>query len=508
MVSRHRYRRKQHGGVNPVCKTLHKRPFRCNTTQGCVYCSKQRQCKSQPRTKGTAAEQRQRLTQSRIRDKEKYPEFYKKAAARSIQRTRRHYIARRPAQPIELTLLTMDGKPSTCLVPRRSTFRALKADLATATGVMSQDLVLMHGSSENPVSSMKTVKELADPETNAITLYAIVQQRNRQELFQEMANAAAMLQAGAQPMEVITTTDETGHHATELSLIGNFDVREGEGLTSFRRTYPMTWACCIPKGETTTHCSAVGQNQFEWAAEVRGIEVPDAIASAPELETLIIVRASVVSLPPALGTLVNLTRLSLTTTLLRGLPPSIGGLQSLRHLSVVNSCLTNAGIPESLGKLINLETLELVNSRSLFVTGTAEDPMATLPEGSGIRRFIRAEEVESAPTIIPIISSLTNLTTLNLSCIYLNSLPFPQLTKLQHLILDDCFLTAVPDWVSGLQDLVVLSLEGDRVQSINYPEGSYPALRELRVEWRHLRGYAHNNAEAIRAAIETRASES
>ena len=142
------------------------------------------------------------------------------------------------------------------------------------------------------------------------------------------------------------------------------------------------------------------------------------------------------------------------------------------------------------------------------MTGTAEDPMASSRSNSGLWRYVRPTEVESAPTIIPIIRRLINLTKLNLSCIYLDSLPFPQLTKLQQLVLNDCFLAEVPEWVSNLRDLTALSVEGwwGGVHTLNYREGSYPSLTELNIEWQDLRGPALTNAAELRAAIEERAA--
>ena len=379
----------------------------------------------------------------------------------------------------------MDGSESVRDVSRHINLPRLKMTASESNGIPVADMTLLHENLEAPVQTIEEVREQIDPASQSVSLYTMREPRNRADLFNELINLPVMRRwsrTGEQvgpPLEVELEAEEDETQARRLKLSGTFIVGDGRSVTglSGRNNYPNTWVVCMPRG------TDVWEPGHGWVApRVRGINVPSSIASAPELESLILENAPFLTLPASLGSLTNLITLELNMTVIRELPSSIGRLQSLRNLSIVNSCIDNRGIPDSLGDLVNLKSLEIINSRKLFITGTATNPMVHEPLTSRI--FGRPHgptraDVRHAPSVIPILSRLVNLEVLNLSCLYLTSLPFERMTNLRILVLNATFLATIPDWVGTLPDLGVLSINESETRHINYPPGSFPSLLSI-----------------------------
>ena len=461
--------------------------MKCNSTPGCVYYSNQRQCKSKPVGSGTQAQELSRLTAARQRDMRRQPDFYRQSAATVVQRTRRGYNVRNPRATYTVRFIGMDGSEAVRDVSRHITLPRLKMTASESNGIPVADMTLMHENLEAPIQAIEEVRAQIDPASQSVSLYTMREPRNRADLFNELVNLPVMRRWSrtgnpvGPPLEVEMVAEEDGTQVRRLKLSGTFVVGNGRSVTglSGRDIYPHTWVLCMPRG------TDVWEPGRGWIApRVRGINVPSSIAAAPELESLILENAPFLTLPESLGSLTNLVTVEVNMTVLRELPSSIGRLQNLRNLSIVNSCIDNRGIPESLGDLVNLKSLEIINSRKLFITGTATNPMVNEPTTSrifgGAHGPSRAD-VRHAPSVIPILSRLVNLETLNLSCLYLTSLPFEQMRKLQVLVLNATFLGTLPAWVGALPDLAVLSLNEADTRFINYPPGSFPSLITISV---------------------------
>jgi GTPase SAR1 family protein len=175
-------------------------------------------------------------------------------------------------------------------------------------------------------------------------------------------------------------------------------------------------------------------------------ELPERLSQLTQLELLDISHNQLAALPEWLSGLTQLRSLNLSSNRLTALPESLGQLTQLQTLRLSGNQLTE--LPESLGQLTQLQWLNL-----------ARNQLATLPES---------------------LCQLTQLELLDLSGNRLIELPkrLGQLTQLRRLDLDVNTLTALPDSLGQLSNLQELWLG-------NYPIGGNP-LRVVPPAIRHL----------------------
>lgn len=505
MVRRHnktrRNKKRQRAGANPICKTMHARPMKCNTTPGCVYYSSRQQCRSKPTGKGSASQETQRVQQIRQKDMEKYPQFYRDSAARVLQRTRR---TRKPPRSLTVKLIPMDGQETEHRVSSNITLSGLKTLASKTTGVPKSDIVMMHENLDGQIKTIEEIREQVDPNTQTVSIYTMVEPRDRVELFQEIADSPAMAGINGKPLEVDVVLGVEPTQATAVTISGDFVVIERPGLTG-NNMYPLTHHCCIPIGQTTITAPGgllMDEMGQMGATLIRGINVPQSIASAVELQSLNLEAAPILSLPRNINALANLTELRLVDTILRALPAEIGDLQNLRRLSIMNSCLTNSGVPSTLRKLTGLRSLKLSNGSSLAMIGPVDEPaQSELVNRLGVDR---ARQLAASPPIIPTLSSLTNLTELDLSNNYISLFPFTNMTNLHSLKLNDTFITSVPPQLYRLSELRYLSFSGSLLRHVSYSPEYFPALTRFDIRGCPLTYASRGNAQRLNQRIRER----
>jgi len=169
--------------------------------------------------------------------------------------------------------------------------------------------------------------------------------------------------------------------------------------------------------------------------------IPIAIFSIPNLETLEIENSNIKAISEQIGDLKNLKKLIISECLITTLPASIGKIINLSHLELRDNNITT--LPPELGQLKNLSFLSLSN----WNEGT--NKITKLPAWIGGLKSLAqfgAENIdlEKLPKEI---GNLSNLSILDLSNNPLHSLPleFSDLRKLKSLNLFNCPLDGMPE---------------------------------------------------------------
>jgi len=176
-------------------------------------------------------------------------------------------------------------------------------------------------------------------------------------------------------------------------------------------------------------------------------EVPEAITSLTQLQTLHLSGNELTALPEAIAALTQLQMLDLFNNKLTALPEAIAALTQLQTLDLSFNQLT--ALPESITALTQLQTLSLSHNN-----------LTALPES---------------------IAALTQLQELNISFNKLTEVPeaITALTQLQELNISGNQLTELPESIENLSELAVLAFSENKF--ILFPDviTSLQNLREL-----------------------------
>ncbi|MER5986732.1 leucine-rich repeat domain-containing protein [Streptomyces sp. NPDC001787] len=205
------------------------------------------------------------------------------------------------------------------------------------------------------------------------------------------------------------------------------------------------------------------------AEEVTGLDLsgrklrhfPEQLLSFPNLRVLSLEgNAELRTVDPRIGELAALEELHLAGTQLTGLPESIGRLRNLRLLDISDNDF--AALPDSLGDLDRLEVL-----RAARLSCPLPDTLArlhTLRELDLSRRHQGRYNCDTLVGFPSVVTRLTGLRTLDLSYVWLASVPdeLLNLTELEELNLNGSLsarLTRLPE-LARLPRLRVLRLSG------------------------------------------------
>ena len=449
-----------------------KHPLRCNRTRRCVYNARSKKCMSAPGILKTMSKKAasDRLDEMLRKDYDTNPGFYGPLAATQIQRVRRGTSQRNPSVTTKLTLSTLDNKALSLPINSKVRIHGLKSLISRETGVPPSDMILMHESSEEPITTMEEVRSFINPTVNTLDLVMIAKPGG--DIEEEI-------------IELVNSEQMTGNRLRHEVMHVGFDRKTSdEGTPVVKGVTFEGWI--LNRGMANEHGNP---DMLRLCEDVpTKIKVPNKLASYPTIESLVFIGAPIVSLPPSLGSLRNLVLLRLVTTLLKSLPASIGNLHSLKTLTIVDSCLSNKGIPKSFGDLKNLESLTIDNTPNLVI-GDSITPNPRQPLRTG-------------PDITPLLDKLTNLESLDLSGTSVGSLDTPSLRKLKHLDLNLTYLTAVPEWVYYLPHLEYFAAEGCYIQHFLDPArgqgaGIFPAIESIYLGGNPLTNQAVSNLDTL-----------
>ncbi|MEH2379750.1 MAG: COR domain-containing protein [Nostoc sp.] len=186
-------------------------------------------------------------------------------------------------------------------------------------------------------------------------------------------------------------------------------------------------------------------------------EIPDAIASLTQLQSLNLSSNQLAEIPDAIASLTQLQSLNLSFNKLTVLPEAIASLTELQMLNLFENQLTE--LPEALGQLSQLIKLDLNNNK-----------LNQLPQS--IRYLINLEELrfnENGITVLPqYLQQLSKLNTLVIGGNCFNELPnvIRQLTQLKELFAWGIGLDELPEWIGNLTQLELLHIHKNRIKNI------------------------------------------
>ncbi|MEH2337510.1 leucine-rich repeat domain-containing protein [Nostoc sp.] len=209
-------------------------------------------------------------------------------------------------------------------------------------------------------------------------------------------------------------------------------------------------------------------------------EIPEAIASLTQLQTLDLGNNQLTELPEAIASLTQLQNLDLSNNELTQVPEAIASLVQLQNLDLSNNELTQ--VPEAIASLVQLQNLDLSNNEltqvpeaiaSLIQLQTLDlsgNQLTQLPEAiASLTQLQHLNLFGNKLTQVPeAITSLTQLQNLDLSYNQLTQLPeaIASLIQLQNLDLSDNQLTQLPEAITSLTQLQQLDLSYNKLTQL------------------------------------------
>ncbi|MBM0742777.1 leucine-rich repeat domain-containing protein [Phormidium sp. CLA17] len=197
-------------------------------------------------------------------------------------------------------------------------------------------------------------------------------------------------------------------------------------------------------------------------------EVPEAIASLTQLQTLHLSNNQLTEVPRAIASLTQLQKLDLSDNQLTEVPRAIASLTQLQTLHLSDNQLTE--VPRAIASLTQLQTLdlsgnqltelpeEIKNLTQLSYLQLGYNRLTSLPEG---------------------IAELRQLHTLVIGGNQFIELPeiLRRLIQLEKLYLWKNNLTVIPQWISELRSLKHLAIHSNRIEEV--PD-SFKELQKLK----------------------------
>ncbi|OYD93859.1 hypothetical protein CDG76_17985 [Nostoc sp. 'Peltigera membranacea cyanobiont' 210A] len=198
--------------------------------------------------------------------------------------------------------------------------------------------------------------------------------------------------------------------------------------------------------------------------------LPEAITSLTQLQTLNLSRNQLTALPEAITSLTQLQQLDLSHNELTELPEAIASLTQLQQLDLSNNEL--AALPEAITSLTQLQQLDLSNNE-----------LTALPKAIASLTQLQTLNLSrnQLTALLEAIASLTQLQTLNLSSNELTELPeaIASLTQLQRLYLRNNQLTELPEALASLTQLQTLDLSSNQLTQLPEAIASLTQLQNL-----------------------------
>ena len=213
-------------------------------------------------------------------------------------------------------------------------------------------------------------------------------------------------------------------------------------------------------------------------------ELPAAIASLTQLETLDLSNNQLTELPEAVGSLIQLKTFYLSDNQLTELPEAITSLTRLQKLYLIGNQLTK--LPETIGNFIHLEELVLISNE----LKTLPDTLSKL--GSLTRLYLaslgsKANPENGNPLVqLPeCIRTLRSLRTLQVNDCQLDEIPtwINELSAINYLVLNFNNLIDLPISLGSLLNLEDIDLGGNPLNSdlaAAYEQGTEAVMQYLR----------------------------
>ena len=516
-------------GTTSHCVKYRENPVKCNTTPGCVYSAKNKQCKikTNPTRKSGQTEQQYNsyaeslLNKARDKNRSQYNSSYIPSAALLVQRRSRGHLARKRLsrlhtaatkiqrktrktltktsarlntaatkiqratrqrnrnREIQVTVRSTDGKDSIYKISKNKLILDIKKKLSETTEISIFNINLLIATSEQPVMNNTPLSELLNA-TNAT---------NNLELFLIVSDTASepnyVLDILKQYIPYFNRIDFFGNifmHNPDLQLIKSIgyhpdwnniayiypdEIREEPFSIDIHGPYN------IPDDYVKTKCRDLDINRYNST-------LLSEFLIFKNLQEIDIKFGLISYIPPAIDRLQNLTILGLSNNLIRDVPKEICNLTNLLALRLANNCISE--LPSNIGNLSKLINLDL-----------ADNMLTTLPNS-----FTR----------------LTNIVTLYLNRNKLVDIEnCKNMNKLDTVDISHNQITRIPDFVYTLLELVMLNayqnnitsfMEGITTELMFLPSGVFRLTEFVNLERNPLNAVSQNNYRRLREVLQRR----
>mgnify|MGYP001424091763 CR=1 FL=1 len=529
-------------GTTSHCVKYRENPVKCNTTPGCVYSAKNKQCKikTNPTRKSGQTEQQYNsyaeslLNKARDKNRSQYNSSYIPSAALLVQRRSRGHLARKRLsrlhtaatkiqrktrktltktsarlntaatkiqratrqrnrnKMIQVTVRSSDGKDSIYKIAKSKLILDIKKKLSETTEISIFNINLLIATSEQPVMNNTPLSELlnATNATNNLELFLIVSDTSSEQnyvidiLKQYIPNFSDDFYYGHKHMDI---------HNPDLQLVESIayypiwdaiqdtypeEIREEQHSLDIQAEY--TYAVPMPAPPHYLQNDYVKVKCRDLDINRYNSTLLSEFLIFKNLQEIDIKFGLISYIPPAIDRLQNLTILGLSNNLIRDVPKEICNLTNLLALRLANNCISE--LPSNIGNLSKLINLDL-----------ADNMLTTLPNS-----FTR----------------LTNIVTLYLNRNKLVDIEnCKNMNKLDTVDISHNQITRIPDFVYTLLELVMLNayqnnitsfMEGITTELMFLPSGVFRLTEFVNLERNPLNAVSQNNYRRLREVLQRR----
>lgn len=519
-------------GTTSHCVKYRDNPVKCNTTPGCVYSAKNKQCKikTNPTRKSGQTEQQYNsyakslLTKARDKNRSQYRSSYVPSAALVVQRRSRGHLSRKRLsrlhtaatkiqkktrktltktrarlntaatkiqratrqrnrnREIQVTVTSTDGKDSIYKISKNKLIVDIKKKLSETTEISIFNINLFISTSEQPIRNDTPLSELLDT-TNAT---------NKLELF------LVPLDTLSEPNYVIDILQQYIPHFNRNDFFGNIFMHNPDLQLIKSITYHPDWNNIahvypdeiseeafsidihgpynIPDNYVKTKCRDLDINRYN-------ATLLSEFLIFKNLQEIDINFGLISYIPPAIDSLQNLTTLGLSNNLISDVPKEICNLENLLVLRLANNCISE--LPSNIGNLSKLINLDL-----------ADNMLTTLPNSfTRLTNVVTLYVNRNKLVDIENCKNMSNLDTIDISHNQITRIPtfvytLPELTML-----------------NAYQNRITSFMEGITTEVIFLPSGVFTRTEFVNLERNPLNAASQNNYRQLREVIHRREEE-
>lgn len=521
-------------GTTSHCVKYRDNPVKCNTTPGCVYSAKNKQCKlkTNPTRKSGQTEQQYNsyaeslLTKARDKNRTQYRSSYVPSAALLVQRRSRGHLARKRLsrlhtavtkiqkktrktltktrarlntaatkiqratrqrnrnrnRDIQVTVTSTDGKDSIYKISKNKLILDIKKKLSETTEISIFNINLLIATSEQPVMNNTPLSELLNA-TNAT---------NNLELFLIVSDTAS------EPNYVIDILQQYIPYFNRIDFFGNIFMHNPDLQLIKSIGYHPDW-------NNIAHIYPDEISEEAFSIDIHGpYNIPDDYVKVKcrdldinrynstllseflifkNLQEINIMFGLISHIPPAIDCLQNLTKLGLSNNLIIDVPKEICNLENLLVLRLANNCISE--LPSNIGNLSKLINLDL-----------ADNMLTSLPNS-----FTKLTNVVTLYITRNKIADIENCKNMN---------------KLDTLDISHNQITRIPNFMYTLLELVMLNafqnritsfMEGITTELMFLPSGVFRLTEFVNLERNPLNAASQNNYRQLREVLQRREEE-
>ena len=535
-------------GTASHCAKYRDNPIKCNTTPGCVYSAKNKQCKlkTKPATLYHIGQTEQQynsyaeslLNKARDKNRSQYNSSYIPSAALLVQRRSRGHLARKRLsrlhtaatkiqrktrktltktsarlntaatkiqratrqrnrnKMIQVTVRSSDGKDSIYKIAKSKLILDIKKKLSETTEISIFNINLLIATSEQPVINDTPLSELLDATnaTNNLELFLIVSDTSSEQnyvidiLKQYIPNFSDDFYYGHKHMDIhnpdLQLVESIAYYPMWDAIQDTYPEEIREEQHSIDIQADYTYAVPIPAPPHYLQNDYVKVKCRDLDINRYNATLLSEFLILKDIREIDIDLSLISYIPPAIDRLQNLTILGLANNLIIDVPKEICNLTNLTDLKLGNNCISE--IPSNIGNLINLTYLDL-----------ADNMLTTLP--NSFTRLTKVKKLYLNRNKIADIEKCKNMNSLKEIDISHN-----QLTRIPDFI----YTLSKLKMLNAIQNNITSFMEGITTEVIFLPPGVFTNyLKYIFLDRNPLNEASQINYRRLREALQSKEDE-